>query len=172
MEGNQPYGGTTRDNPMPSNRKDAASVLNAINGRWHCIYSELDGTASPEAAFANSVLEYSENTFKVEKAGVVAHEGTFTINTSSDPCGLVYIYSKSTIPIYLGGPRLGILQIEGDTLKTCLSALGYPAPRDFNTFLDSDSVLTIFRRSQPKHVVEALAPGALVASRSRAVYLW
>ena len=163
---------------MPQKTISAASLRSLMQGRWDTLYAELDGKAIPEAAFASNVLEYSGNTFKVEKAGVVAYEGTFLINTSTHPVEVVYIYSKSLFPLFLGGPRPGILQLEGDTLKTCMGALGCSAPTEFNTYLDSDSVLTIHRKSdKPKSVSQAAVssgarPVAGLLSDSGDVAMW
>src|SRR5262245_39326227 len=124
----------------------AESLLKRLEGRWVTIYTEVDGEAGPETAFSNTVMEHSGNKFKIEKAGTVAYEGTFFINESVKPVGIVLLYSKSINPAYLGGPRAGIIQLIGNTKKTNFSPIGFHAPTDFTTFPGSNSVLTAQRR--------------------------
>jgi len=137
----------------------AEAVLKSIEGRWQTIYAEVDGEALPDDRFSQTIGEFSDNRFKIEKAGVVAYEGTFYINVSSNPCGIVLIYSKSVNPMFLGGPRAGIVQIFEDTKKTNFSEIGFPPPQDFNTFRNSGRALTVHRREGSTRVRELLASG-------------
>jgi hypothetical protein len=129
-----------------SESRTVESVLESLKGRWVTIYSEIGGEASPETAFKETVMEYSDSTFKIHKAGIVAYEGTFSVNLRSTPFGIVLMYSKSINPAFLGGPRAGIIQIGDNTKKTNFSPIGFPAPPDFNTVLNSNTVLSIYRR--------------------------
>jgi uncharacterized protein (TIGR03067 family) len=113
------------------------ALVESMQGRWKTIYSEIDGQRGPEENA--HYLIYKEDQFTVEKDGKLAHEGKFTLDVTNTPWELVYIYSKS-FPIYLGAPRAGIMQLEGNTLKCCFAALGQRPPKDFNTFPDSDRV--------------------------------
>ncbi|HEX3229722.1 MAG TPA: TIGR03067 domain-containing protein [Pyrinomonadaceae bacterium] len=119
------------------------ALVETMQGRWKHVYSEIDGQAGP--LDKHNVLTYSEDKFSLEKDGKVAHEGKFTLDVTRNPSEIVYIYSKS-FPIYMGAPRAGILQIEGNTLKCCFAPLGQPAPKDFNTFPNSERVLSIYQK--------------------------
>lgn len=147
---------------------EAATLLNALQGRWKVVYSELDGQLTPVADWNGIILENSGNSFKVEKDGNVLHEGTFSFNIKVNPFEIVYIYSRST-PTYMGGPRAGIFQLEGDTLKTCMGAIGHPAPKSFNTFPDSECVLSIHQRTDD---VGVLSVQGSSVSQTRAVSQW
>lgn len=72
-------------------------------------------------------MEIQGNEFKVEQNKAVNYEGTFTIGDGV-PAEIVLIYRKSTNPLFLGGPRPGIFQAEGDTLKWNFGAVGHSAP--------------------------------------------
>jgi uncharacterized protein (TIGR03067 family) len=120
-----------------------ATLVETMQGRWKHVYSEIDGQAGP--LDKQNYLTYRDDQFSLEKDGKVAHEGKFTLDVNRSPCEIVYIYSKS-FPIYLGAPRAGIFQIEGNTLKCCFAPLGQSAPRDFNTFPDSERVLSIYQK--------------------------
>jgi uncharacterized protein (TIGR03067 family) len=136
---------------------DAGDLFKAMQGRWQTVYTEIDGQLG--LTETDHFLIYKDNTFTVEKAGKVAHEGRFSFNTSLFPVEIVYIYSKS-FPIYLGGPRAGIIQLQAGTLKCCFAALGQPAPKDFNTFPGLEAVLTVHQRAdgdaRPRRIVKSL----------------
>jgi uncharacterized protein (TIGR03067 family) len=128
-----------------------ATLVETLQGRWKHVYSEIDGQAGPEDKV--QTLTYKEDQFSLEKDGKVAHEGKFTLDVTRSPCEIVYIYSKS-FPIYMGAPRAGIIQIEGNTMKCCFSPLGQSAPKDFNTFPDSERVLSIYQKLNADNVVD------------------
>ncbi len=124
---------------MPS----GVTSANSLTGRWVAVYQELDGQNIPH----DEVMEFTDNTFKVLKGGRADYEGTFTVGGVKPPFSIVLTYSKSAQPVFLGGPRPGIFQVEGDTFKCCFGAIGHPAPNDLNTYPDSGFVLTVFERS-------------------------
>jgi len=136
---------------MSSRATSFAALVETMQGRWKHVYSEIDGQAGPEEK--TQQMTFKDDQFTVEKDGKVAHEGKFTLNVTRSPCELVYIYSKS-FPIYLGAPRAGIVQIEGNTLKCCFSPLGQPAPKDFNTFPDSERVLSIYQKLAKDNTID------------------
>jgi uncharacterized protein (TIGR03067 family) len=128
----------------PSLLREAGNTLfDQMQGRWKTVYTEVDGQTGPEEP--DHFLVYKDNTFTVEKGGKTAHDGTFTLDATQNPAPVSYIY-KNSFPIYLGGPRAGIIQLEGNTLKCIFSPVGQPAPKDFNTYSGSERVLTVHQR--------------------------
>ena len=112
-----------------------------IQGRWTSVYCELDG----EIAHLDSVLELHGDEFKVSTNNTVTHEGRFTVGPGT-PAEIVLIYSKSSNPLFLGGPRPGVFQLQGDTLKLNFGAVGHSGPRTLNTTEGSESVLSVYKR--------------------------
>lgn len=145
---------------------DVASLMSSLRGPWQALYSEVDGQVTPSAEFATTTMRHEGDKFIVEKKGAIAYEGNFSIDPTVTPHEIVYIYKKSEKDVFVGGPRPGIFQLEGDTLKLCFALIGHRTPRDFNTFPGSDLVLTVFERSGKAAV--AAAPSA---SRVRGI-LW
>jgi len=144
-----------------------ASVLDALQGRWKPVYQEVDGQMVSSAISAATVVEISGNQFKVLKDGKVSYEGNFNIAVNPDPVpwDIALIYKNSTQPDFLGGPRPGIFQVEGDTLKWCFNPIGLPRPKSLNTYPDSGGVLSIYQRDPLRATTAALVgsrlPGAL-----------
>jgi uncharacterized protein (TIGR03067 family) len=121
-------------------------VINLLQGKWRVVYAEEDGEIAPVDEFSTIVLENKSDLFFVEKHGEIAYEGRFSINVTNTPHEIVYIYTKAARDIFLGGPRVGIFQLAGNTLKTCLGLIGQRPPKDFSTFPDSNAALAIHQR--------------------------
>jgi uncharacterized protein (TIGR03067 family) len=117
-----------------------------LSGRWRVVYSELDGEMTPVAHFSGIEIEYMKNKFRIFVHGVLQHAGTFSINQRTKPAQITYVYEKSTF-YDVGKPRVGIVQLTGDTFKDCLGAIGAKPPASFNTHKDSELVLTIHQRA-------------------------
>jgi uncharacterized protein (TIGR03067 family) len=150
---------------MASDYSKSDNILESLQGRWRVVYSEVDGEMTPVDEFSTIVIENKDNRFAVEKNGTIVHEGKYSVNVSVTPHEIVYIYSKGA-DVFLGGPRAGIFQLEGETFKTCLGAVGQRPPSGFNTFPDSDAVLTIQQR------VGSEGGKGLSVARSRQISQW
>lgn len=155
-----------RDTPeenRPESRSD--KVIDMLQGRWRAVYSELDGQMTSVSDFSTIVQENRGNEFVVEKNGEVVAEGRFSVDTSVFPHELVYTYRKGA-EIFLGGPRPGVVQVVGDTLKTCMGAVGRRRISELATAPDSESVLTVFQR------VGAEGGADIRVSAARAISQW
>lgn len=149
---------------MPYKVEQGEELISALQGRWKPTYQEIDGQMVPPAESAATVVELKDNEFKVEKSGVVEYDGLFTVDALTSPMEISLIYRKSSKPIFLGGPRPGVFQLEGDTFKWCFGPIGLPRPKDFNTFPGSESVLSIYQRepSKVKGKVASLFRGGIL----------
>jgi uncharacterized protein (TIGR03067 family) len=121
------------------------SLIDDLQGSWRVVYSELGGEMTPVAHFATIVIRHQGNRFSIESEGQEAHAGTVAVDEASNPARITYTYERST-SYPTGVPREGIVQVAGDTFKTCMSPAATPAPRSFNTTPDSASVLSIHNR--------------------------
>jgi len=151
---------------MQTTSADPGALLNALSGRWTIVYQEVDGQTLPSAYDLHHTLELQGNSFKIEISGSVAYEGTFTVNTASVPHQVVLSYNTSANPTFLTGPRPGVFQLEGDTLKWCFGLPGRAAPTALNTTTNSDLVLTILNRHH------AAANVAVVPFASARIIAW
>jgi uncharacterized protein (TIGR03067 family) len=135
-----------KEGTMPYTDADVAELLRALQGRWRPVYQEVDGQMVSPAVTAATMLELQGNDFRVEKDGTVAYDGTFTFDPLASPMRVVLIYKTSSNPLLLGGPRLGVFQVEADTFKWCIGAVGHSAPKELNTYAGSESVLSVYQR--------------------------
>jgi hypothetical protein len=130
-----------------------AAAKQALEGRWRAEYNEVDGRF---VGHLPNVIELRDNQFKVYQDEKVTYEGKFTIGPIRDyreaPSEIVLTYTKSANPLYLGGPRAGLFQLYGDTLKWTFGAVGHSAPAQLNTFPGSESVLSVYVKEGVKLV--------------------
>jgi uncharacterized protein (TIGR03067 family) len=142
------------------------TVFKELQGDWLVVYSELDGEMTPQTE--KVVLTHRGNNFTVTKNGKVAYEGRFAVDVTKMPYEVSLLFSKSSFEGNLGGPRVGIALLAGDTLKTVFGAVGLPVrpKRGFQSFPSSDTVLTIHQRLGAER-----GTGPLV-SPTRAVAIW
>jgi uncharacterized protein (TIGR03067 family) len=144
-------------------------VVDSLQGKWRVVYSELDGEMTPVDEFSTIVLENRGYNFFVEKRGEIAYEGRFSINVTNTPHELVYIYTKASRETFLGGPRVGIFQLVGNTFKSCLGMIGQRPPKDFSTFSNSNAVLAIHQRLSKDGKID---PRRLPPGRDPAEIVW
>lgn len=115
-------------------------------GTWRVVYSEVNGEMTPVAHYSGISVTFKDKTFEIEVHGVLEHEGTYSINEKVTPHEITYVYRKSS-RFETGKPRVGIMQMNGNTLKDVLGTIGAAAPKAFETGSRSNSVMTIYQRS-------------------------
>jgi uncharacterized protein (TIGR03067 family) len=155
------------DKPATKRRESLSeTVLKELQGDWVVVYSELEGEMTPITE--KTVLTHRGNTFTVTKAGKVVHEGRFTVDVIKMPYEVTLIFSKSNFEGNLGGPRIGIALLEGDTLKTVFGPVGPVINPKFGflSYRDSQTVQTIHQR------VGTERGTGLLVSPNKAVAVW
>ena len=149
-----------------------AGALMDLEGRWENVYQEQDG--EPQDA-PLTVVELSGTEFKIEKDGDVAYQGRFTVGPAKgnesrleadgpEQYEIVLFYDRTANPLFSGGPRPGLFQIQGDTLKWVFSAVGHSSPRSFNTYRGSEKVYSVYRREGTARLLPAGQPTLLRSS--------
>lgn len=117
-----------------------------LTGSWRVVYAELNGEMTPVAHFSGIEMQYTGDKFQILVHGELKHHGTYAIDESVTPAKITYIYDKSSF-YETGKPRIGIIQLIGDTFKDCLGAIGAAVPPSFNTSGSSNTVLTVHQRT-------------------------
>lgn len=116
-----------------------------LTGSWRAVYSEINGEMSSVAHFSTIKITFRKDKFEIESDGKIKHLGTYNLNCDVSPAQITYTYEKSSF-YKTNTPRIGIVQLNGDTLKDCLGAIGDKPPRAFNSKAGSGKVLTIHQR--------------------------
>ena len=92
----------------------------------------MNGEAQPASYSRSLESTYHGNKFAIRIHGAVEHEGTYSLNETTNPAQITFVYTKSS-HFQLNTPRTGILQVVGDTYKNCMVAIGGSVPGEFNT---------------------------------------
>jgi uncharacterized protein (TIGR03067 family) len=142
------------------------AITQTLEGRYEAVYQEADGQAAGPTKGVTTILELTKSGFSVEKSGKVEYEGTYATTWSATVASgsIALTYSKSAKPSFLGGPRPGIFQIDGDTLKVCFGPVNGTAPIAFNTINGSSDVLSVYQR--------ASKGGTITPFRAPPTFIW
>ncbi len=130
---------------MKKSRQRNDELHEKLNGSWRAVYSELDGEMTPVAHFSTILVTFKSGRFQIQSDGKVQHAGVYELDTESSPARIIYTYKKSSF-YKTEKPRVGIIQLTGDTMKDCLGAIGARPPKSFNTTADSNTVMTVHQR--------------------------
>jgi uncharacterized protein (TIGR03067 family) len=125
-----------------------SDLLTSLQGNFTAVYQELDGQAIIPAVGADTVLEFKNDAFTVTVGGKADHEGLFSVRVHEQGHGaeIALLYKKSTNKFFANTVRVGLLQLEGNTLKLNVSAAGYSAPTSLNTTPGCEAVLTVYQK--------------------------
>lgn len=124
---------------------DYKNLNENLNGNWRAVYSELEGEMTPVAHFSTILVSFKNGRFQIQSDGKVQHAGDYKLDAESTPARIIYTYRKSSF-YECDKPRVGIIQLNGDTLKDCLGAIGAKPPKEFNTTEGSNTVMTVHQR--------------------------
>ena len=126
-------------NAVPSARNDDSN----IQGTWRVILSEDSGRTPPSEALGEIRFVFKKDKVMMESGGR-KQESTYTLDWSTSP--------KSIDLTSNGEKKLGIYDLQGDTLRLCISENTDDRPTAFDSQPDSvnDLVLTL-KRMSPEH---------------------
>src|SRR5262245_55020919 len=125
-------------NPLPET--DLRKELEKLQGAWQLVSAEADGKKAPQEQIKNVrvVIRGEKHTvFFGDK--VVAREIAFQIDITKKP--------KAVDDLLPTGQRiLGIYELQGDTLRSCVAPAGKERPTRFSAEAGSGHTLRVFRR--------------------------
>ena len=121
-----------------------------LTGTWQAVYSEVNGELASVAHTGIIRHIYVANRFQVSLEEEIVHEGTYSLSDKTTPHQITFVYTKSS-HFELNKPRVGIIQLVGNTSKICLGEVGAHAPTGFNTVSRSNTTLIVLQ----KHGFEA-----------------
>ena len=123
------------------------SDLDRLQGHWLTKSFLIDGGPLPEAKqYPDRVMTIKDGTFSEFRGGKVAVRGTIKLDPTKSPKWLDATFTE-------GGPTgetvLGIYQLDGDTLKVCVSTPETERPAKFASTSGTKLRLIVYERKQP-----------------------
>jgi uncharacterized protein (TIGR03067 family) len=122
----------------------AEADLAALQGSWQLVYAETDGTTAPAERVRSIRVTIRDRTHTVTYGGEpVVKEVPFVLDATTSP--------RQVTDTLNAGPDAGrkirgIYRVEGDTLFSCVAALGQDRPTAFATAPGRGHTLRVFRR--------------------------
>jgi uncharacterized protein (TIGR03067 family) len=139
--------------------KDDAQKL---QGTWQFVSLEVEGAKMPAAALAGSEITIRGDTFVTTSPGAV-DKGTFTLDTGKKPRTIDFTFTEGPEK---GMTTWGIYELDGDTLRVCLSLRGRDRPIGFATKVGSGHALETLKRGAAAKPAPAEKPDAAPAKGS------
>ena len=134
-----PAGSTTE----PSTRSDDAN----IQGKWRVVFSEDSGRSAPPEALRDILFVITKDTMTMEVGGR-KQESIYKLEPSTSPKSIDLTTNGQTKP--------GIYDLQGDTLRICLSEKSNVRPTAFDSQPDSvNDVVLIMKRIKPEEASSA-----------------
>ena len=115
-----------------------------LQGTWLPRSAELDGEKLSDQDIKSIKLVVTDDKYKVT-VGDSVDEGTFTLDTSSDPRGMEI---KGTSGPNKGKTIPAIYELKEDTLKVCYNLEGKDRPTEFKTNAGSKFYLVTYKREK------------------------
>ena len=147
----------TRGAEAPSDTASESTLSASLEGIWRVIAMADAGSRIPAARLKQLRFEFSSGKLAMQLDDRVLAETDITIDESTEPASVEMVFQ--------GKPTLGILALEGNRLRICLSGSKEVRPDDFASRKDSPNRMLIdLRRGEhepghPIHVIRADGTG-------------
>ena len=147
----------------------AKSDLDALQGEWKCVFSEMDGREG--FVPTNDVrIRFEKGTMTTVPAGEECSKLSFTIDPTRNPKRMVStIIHNRLIPESKGMKIYQIYEIDGDKLKICYPPTITPTqfPKSFKTEKGKGGVLDIYERVKERRPGKGQMVGQTPADKAK-----
>jgi uncharacterized protein (TIGR03067 family) len=127
-------------------REDAVKKdMALLQGEWSLVEGERDGQSLPERLVKSGRRVAKGDSTVVTIGGTNYMTATFTIDPTQSPKTIDYLLTEGRNK---GKTQLGIYEIDGDTLKYCVAAVGLDRPTAFETKEGSGWSLVVWKREK------------------------
>ena len=114
--------------------------MDRFQGTWQLVSAESDGKKLPDEQAKKIQVVIKGNKHTVSFDGkAIAKEIPFKIDPTTTPKSV-----EDQLPD--GGVIRGIYELDGDTLKSCVAAVGKDRPKEFTGKAGSGQTLRVFKR--------------------------
>jgi uncharacterized protein (TIGR03067 family) len=98
---------------------DAKTEIDKFQGTWAVVSYEENGQKLPEEEVKKVRFVFDQDRYEVKRGDDVEEVGTIKLDTSKNPKRIDLKIQKA--PIGEGETQLGVYQLDGDSLKICVS---------------------------------------------------
>lgn len=119
--------------------------LARLDGEWVMVSGERDGQALPEEYVKTATRVARDGVSTVTIAGMVVMKSKYTIDPTKKPKAIDF---EATEGEAAGKKIQAIYELDGDTLKFCLSASDRDRPTDFTAKDGSGRTLSVWKRAK------------------------
>jgi uncharacterized protein (TIGR03067 family) len=125
--------------PADAVKKD----MSALEGEWTMTSGEREGEAFPDEYVKSGKREVKDGVSTVTIGDSILIKSNFTVDPTKKPKAIDF----EVIDGQGKGTKLhGIYEIDGDTMKICLTVADKDRPTDFTTKADGGRTLTVWKR--------------------------
>jgi uncharacterized protein (TIGR03067 family) len=126
--------------------KDARNSLESLQGTWQLVSAESDGEKAPDERVKQIQVTITGNRHTVRFGDrVIAHDVSFEIDPTKTPKQVTDTINEGPDA---GKQILGIYELEGDKLTSCVAKVGQDRPTEFSAKSGSGHTLRVFKRVQ------------------------
>ena len=129
---------------MKKNRQ--IPLAEALAGRWDFASLEVDGVAMPPAAFCDSHMLIEGERFRM-LSPEADYEGVFAVDATCTPAQIDIHFQQGP---EAGNTCLGLVDLDGETVRFCLALGSAGRPTAFVTTPGSGHALELLRRAGAK----------------------
>src|SRR6185369_4105942 len=147
----------------PDKDEKMKTELDKLQGTWRFVRLEVDGSKVSEGAFAGAKIVVNGSSFQTVSMGAV-YSGNLIVNVENS---LKTLDMKFTEGPEQGNTSLAIYDLNGDTLRICLTVTSKTRPSEFATKAGSGLALeTLKRESQEAKPANGATASAEAAGAS------
>ncbi len=144
-------------------------TIDILQGIWKVTSLEIDGTSLPDAMLSGAKISIEGNRFETVAMGST-YAGIFSVNETASP---KTIDMKFTVGPEKGNTSLGILEVEGDKWKLCLTITSKDRPATFATSPGSGLALENLERMKARELArDNAAQQSTAAKKGEATDDW
>jgi uncharacterized protein (TIGR03067 family) len=125
----------------------AAKELKKAEGVWLFESQVVDGEKVPADHLKGVTFTVTGNKFAVKRGDEVVHAGSFKVDFSKSPKAIDATITEGTGK---GTVWLGIVALDGDTLKFCFDPQGKKRPTNFGSAPGSGLLFNVHKRVKKK----------------------
>jgi uncharacterized protein (TIGR03067 family) len=117
--------------------------MSQLEGEWSMVSGEANGQVMPKETVKSGKRAAKDGETTITIGGQVYFKAKFSIDPTKKPKAIDYSMTEGPTK---GKTRLGIYELDGDTVKFCFAAPGQDRPTEFTAKEGSQCTLSVWKR--------------------------